>query len=120
MGTSPVVERGAVVLVRFPFSDLSASKFRPAVVLASVGQGDHILVQVTSRPYGDGNAVELGRADFDQGGLQRMSYARPGKIFTANETLVDRMVGRLSSAALEQLVVHVVRLLRNSAQESRL
>ena len=50
---------GAIVLVRFPFSDLSQSKLRPAVVLADAGRGDQILCQVTSRAYGDAGAVEL-------------------------------------------------------------
>jgi mRNA interferase MazF len=50
---------GAVVLVRFPFSDLSQSKLRPAVVLADAGRGDRILCQVTSKPYGDAQAIEL-------------------------------------------------------------
>ena len=44
---------GAVVLVRFPFSDLSQSKLRPAVVLANAGRGDQILCQVTSKPFGE-------------------------------------------------------------------
>jgi mRNA interferase MazF len=39
---------GAVVLVPFPFSDLSQSKRRPAVVLADVGRNDWILCQITS------------------------------------------------------------------------
>ena len=46
MGPHPA---GAVVLVRFPFSDLSKTKLRPAVVLANVGRGDRILCQVTSK-----------------------------------------------------------------------
>ena len=46
-------EPGAVVLVHFPFSDLSQTKLRPAVVLAGAGRGDWILCQVTSNPYGD-------------------------------------------------------------------
>ena len=33
---------GAVVLVQFPFSDLSRSKLHPAVVLADVGRGDRV------------------------------------------------------------------------------
>ncbi len=41
---------GEVVLVPFPFSDLSAAKVRPAVVLADVGRGDWVLCQVTSNP----------------------------------------------------------------------
>ena len=50
---------GAVVLVRFPFSDLSQTKLRPAVVLADAGRGDWILCQVTSNPYGDPRAVRF-------------------------------------------------------------
>lgn len=34
---------GVIVLVRFPFSDLSQTKLRPAVVLADAGHGDWIL-----------------------------------------------------------------------------
>ncbi len=36
---------GSVVLVRFPFSDLSDAKFRPGIVLANIDRGDHILCQ---------------------------------------------------------------------------
>ena len=50
---------GAVVLVQFPFSDLSRTKLRPAVVLADAGRGDYVLCQVTSKPYGDSRAVKL-------------------------------------------------------------
>ena len=48
---------GAVVLVPFPFSDLSQTKLRPTVVLSDVGQGDWILCQITSNPYGDRQAI---------------------------------------------------------------
>ena len=50
---------GSVVLVPFPFSDLSRSKLRPAVVLAEADRDDLILCQVTSNPYSDGAAVAL-------------------------------------------------------------
>ena len=41
---------GQVVIVRFPFSDLTRSKLRPAVVLAEAGRGDWLLCQITSNP----------------------------------------------------------------------
>ena len=44
---------GSVVLVRFPFSDLSQTRLRPAVVLADAGRGDWVLCQVTSNAYSD-------------------------------------------------------------------
>ncbi len=48
---------GSIVLVNFPFSDLSAAKLRPAIVLASAERDDWILCQLTSNPYSDPNAV---------------------------------------------------------------
>ena len=69
---------GKVVLVPFPFSDLSQSKLRRAVVLAGVGRGDWILCQVTSNPYGDPLAIPLTEESFDKGSLKIDSFARPG------------------------------------------
>lgn len=70
---------GEVILVPFPFSDLSDAKVRPAVCLASVGRGDWVFCQVTSNPYGDPLAIRIRTADFADGGLLVESYARPGK-----------------------------------------
>ena len=44
---------GSIVLLPFPFSDLSNSKIRPAVILAVAGRGDWILCQITSKAYAD-------------------------------------------------------------------
>ncbi|MDF0650332.1 MAG: MazF family transcriptional regulator [Nitrospira sp. LK265] len=104
---------GAVVLVRFPFSDLSQTKRRPAVVLANAGRGDWILCQVTSKPYGDTKAIKLEDTDFSTGSLRVLSYARPGKLFTANRDLVISEVATLKSESLKQVVDAVVNLLRS-------
>ena len=79
---------GEVVLVPFPFSDLSKSKVRPAVCLADAGRGDWVLCQITSSPYGDPAAVSLDVPDFASGGLLVASFARPGKLFTAHAGLM--------------------------------
>ena len=102
---------GVVVLVRFPFSDLSSSKLRPALVLASAGGTDWVLCQVTSNPYGDPGAQPLEVASFAEGGLPRQSFARPGKLFTANESIVVRRAGVLSPGAHRAILDAVVRLL---------
>jgi len=57
---------GEVVLVPFPFSDLSNAKMRPAVVLADVGRDDWILSQVTCNHYGDKRAIKLDDASFER------------------------------------------------------
>ena len=106
--------RGTVVLVRFPFSDLSGAKLRPAVVLAEAGRDDYILAQITSNPYADPRAVELGVSSFAHGGLDRISFARPGKLFTANAALVSRSVGDLNAETASSVVEAVVRLFRDT------
>jgi mRNA interferase MazF len=103
---------GSVVLVTFPFSDLSQAKLRPAVVLADAGRGDFVLCQVTSNAFADPLAIELQAADFASGSLHRTSYARPGKLFTANRRLIAQEVGALRAEALERVVNQVVKLLR--------
>ena len=103
---------GTVVLVRFPFSDLSSSKLRPAVVLAAAGGSDWVLCQVTSNPYGDSRAVPITQASFSSGGLSRESFARPGKLFTANESIFVRQAGVLTPAAHRSILEALIRLLR--------
>lgn len=92
---------GTVVLVPFPFSDLSNSKLRPAIVLASAGRGDWILCQVTSIPYGDPRAIAVTEQSFAEGSLKIDSVARPGKLFTASTTLIVSEVGILTDIAYE-------------------
>ena len=105
---------GSVVTVLFPFSDFTGSKRRPAVVLADAGRGDWVLCQVTSLSYSDPNAVEIESRDFASGSLSRTSYARPGKIFTANESLMASHVGKLKDDEFRKVAGAVVQLLQSN------
>jgi mRNA interferase MazF len=100
--------------VPFPFSDLSRSKLRPAVVLADAGRGDWILCQITSKSYADLRAVSLDNADFQTGSLRVKSYARPGKLFTANQQLIMSQAGQLTATSFARVLDAVVALLRPS------
>lgn len=103
---------GAVVLVRFPFSDLSLTKLRPAVILANAGRGDWILCQITSKQYGDSRAVQIENSSFSEGALHLTSYARPGRLFTGSRDLIAATVGTLKSDSFVGIVDAVVALLR--------
>jgi mRNA interferase MazF len=107
---------GAVILVPFPFSDLSRTKLRPAVVLADVGKSDWILCQITSNPYGDSKAITLTNNSFTQGSLQVTSYARPGKLFTSNSSLMVRQVGSLKSEILKITIGTVIDIFRSGLE----
>ena len=105
---------GQVVIVHFPFSDLTASKLRPAVVLAEAGRGDGILCQITSKSYGDEKAIPLDAADFAHGSLRLTSYARPGKLFTAHNSLVANQVGKLQPGKFSTVRDAVVRMIQSA------
>ena len=99
------------MLVKFPFSDLSQTKLRPALVLAEVEYGDVLLCQITSKTYGDRNAVAVDQADFKSGSLPLASYARPGRILTAADALIVRTLGELEEAKRQEIVAAITTLI---------
>ena len=76
--------KGDVVVIPFPFSDLSQSKRRPALILATLEGDDAILCQITSKNIFDNYAVTVDDADFRSGGLKQASNIRPNRLFTAD------------------------------------
>ena len=62
-----VPSAGEIVLVPFPFSDLSASKLRPAVCLKHAGGNDRILCQITEQPIRRSFGDSLGLHRFRKG-----------------------------------------------------
>lgn len=67
---------------------------------------------MTSNPYGDVNAVALPRGSLREGELRVASYARPGKLFTAHETLIVGQVGVLRAEVLGEIRNVVIHLLQ--------
>lgn len=102
---------GDIVVLPFPFSDLSDSKLRPAVVLAEASKGDWILCQITSNPYGDAQAVTIEQTDFETGMLKLKGFARPHKLFTANQQLFISVAGRLKRSKLNEIRSAIIAVL---------
>jgi mRNA interferase MazF len=69
------------------------------------------LCQVTSQPYSDPQAVAISDDSFQQGSLYRVSYVRPGKLFTAHATLIRKRVGQLKPEVLKQIVEIIKKLI---------
>ena len=110
---------GSLVLVPFPFSDLSQSKLRPAIVVADAGRGDWILCQVTSNPYGDPRALALFDNDFLSGNLRVKSFARPGKLFTASHSLLVSVVAVLTEQACANVVAAIIHMLESRSTSKK-
>ena len=89
---------GDVVLAPVPFTDLSGTKIRPAVVLADVGMQDWVLCEITSSQQVRGRYIAIGPGDMEGGRLRLQSWVRPDRLTTLNETVFEKRLGRLSAA----------------------
>jgi mRNA interferase MazF len=102
--------RGEVVVVPFPFSDLSQAKNRPALVLIDLPGADVVLAAITST-HSEPNAIALEHGDFQLGALLRSSYVHPAKLFTFQKSLIRKVVGSISDVKHKEVVAKIVSLL---------
>jgi mRNA interferase MazF len=104
--------KGDVVVLHFPFSDLTQTKRRPALVLATLSGDDIILCQITSQTKFDAYAIALSASDFDSGGLSQPSRIRPNRLFTADSGIVIYAAGRVRDVKLREVLDALIAILR--------
>jgi mRNA interferase MazF len=102
------MNRGDVVEVDWPYSDLTGSKKRPAIVVQvdflNAVIDDTILVQITSTRHGlPGTEVLLDPAIETDSGLSKVCVATCMNILTYDQSLVLRTIGFLSAAAMQDV-----------------
>jgi mRNA interferase MazF len=103
--------KGNVVVIPFPFSDLSASKRSPALVLANLADNDILLCQITSQYKETKHVVSLKTTDFAIGTLPVNSYIRPERIFTANKSIILKTVGIVSGEIFNKTIENIISIL---------
>lgn len=106
--------KGDVVVIPFPFSDLSQAKRRPALVLAALTGDDLILCQITSRQIKDQYAISLNLSDFDEGSLKQKSNIRPNRIFTADRNIILYKIGHLRASKTNSVIEKVIQILKKN------
>jgi len=104
--------KGDVVVVPFPFSDLSSVKRRPAFVITVLEGNDIILCQITSRNVNDSYAISVNDCDFADGGLKQPSNIRPNRIFTADNQIILYKIGNLKSEKVAEVVASTVKIIQ--------
>ena len=108
--------RGNVVLVPFPFDDLSTTKVRPAVCLTGpIGTHRHVIMAfITSRTPADLLETDLilnsGQADFVMTGLRVTSTLRLHRLMTVTTALIRRELGGLSPRMQDEVANRLRRL----------
>lgn len=104
--------KGDVVVVPFPFSDLSQSKRRPALVIANLQGDDLILCQITSQSFSDIYAISLSNHDFQKGSLKKQSNIRPNRIFTADIHIILYKVGKLKENKISEVIDKIIHIIK--------
>lgn len=90
-----------IVLITFPFTDLSGSKLRPAVVL--VDTSTEITVCFITTQIGWQEATDVLLQPNPANGLRKTSLIRTGTIATLDRSLAKGLLGRLSVQELSEL-----------------
>jgi mRNA interferase MazF len=101
--------KGKVVLVPFPFDDLTGTKVRPAVCLTNtIGEHRHVVLAfITSQDPPNFLPSDIvfdpASADFSTTGLRRRSVLRLHRLLTVGDTMIARQLGTLSANQQQQV-----------------
>lgn len=104
--------KGDVVVVPFPFSDLTHAKRRPALVVAEFEGDDLLLCQITSQRIGDSYAIAIDESDFEAGSLRQRSHLRPNRLFTADRQIILYRAGYLKPDKVNEIIDKIISILR--------
>jgi len=104
--------KGDVVVVPFPFSDLTHAKRRPALVLAAFEGDDILLCQITSQQIRDSYAIAVDEEDFATVTLRQRSHVRPNRLFTADRQIILYRAGHLRAEKVKEIIDKIISILR--------
>jgi mRNA interferase MazF len=102
--------KGQIVVLPFPFSDLSSAKNRPAFVVAPLTGDDLIVCQITTVNRTDSYAIPVTTQDFVTGSLPHPSMIRANRLFTADAKLIVRTAGTLSQRKIQEVINKIVEI----------
>ncbi len=103
--------KGDVVVLPFPFTDLTEAKRRPALVIADLKGDDVILCLITSQWVKDKDAIPIDENDFEQGSLKKKSHVRPNRIFTADSNIILYSAGHLNKKMTASVIEKIIEIL---------
>ena len=109
--------KGKIVLVPFPFDDLSTTKVRPAVCLTNpIGPHRHIILafitsQIPDDPLDTDLVFNSDHPDFAKTGLRVSSTLRLHRLMTVTISLINREIGKLSASMQKEVNSKLCKLL---------
>lgn len=111
------VNQRDIFLVPIPFSDLSAKKRRPVLIISNDGynraQSDCLVMAITSQVNRENpQGVVFSDADLEEGRLPKMSQIRSDKVYSLHQKLLIRRFGKLSGKIYDEAASCLKRLIQ--------
>lgn len=101
-------EQRDIILIPFPYTNLSQNKKRPAFVLSNKEHNQHnedlICCALTSNPRNYENSIEINKNDLESDELVFESRIKPNKIFTLNKELIIKKLARLNVIKTKEVI----------------
>ena len=95
--------KGDVVVLSFPYTDLSQTKKRPSLVVANLKGDNIILCQITGQPRPDQDLINLKKDDFQTGNLKRDSFVMPSFVFTIHKSKINYLAGKIKQEKIKEV-----------------
>ncbi len=95
--------KGDIVILPFPYTDLSTTKKRPALVIATLRGQNIILAQITTVKREDEYLISLTKKDFETGFLKQDSFIMLSIISTAEGSAVAYKAGKVKQEKIKEV-----------------
>jgi len=103
-----------VIVVPFPFTNLTGSTRRPALVITDLRGDDLILCQITSKKRFDEYSIPLNDNDLKEGSLRRENNnIRPNRIFTADRHIILKRIDRLKEEKMKEVIEKIIQIIQS-------
>jgi len=99
-----MIKRFDIVLVDFPFSDLTKIKKRPALVINSLEGENAILCQITTKRRNIQKYEILLPKEFCKGDIRFNSFIYVDMIFTLHKSLIYRKIGEINNLNIKEMI----------------
>ena len=99
-------DQGEIVVVPFPFSDLSSIKQRPVLILSKNSDNENsedvITCGITSNIKDSRYSVLIDNSDLTQGSIPKASRIKVDKLFTISQAIIKKKVAKINNKTFEK------------------
>ena len=104
-----------IVLVPFPYSDLSSTKHRPVLIVSNNDYNqkfhDVLVCVITSNLHQDKYSIELEHGDLEMGVLPESSVVKAHKLFTSHQDKIIKKFSLVKSEFFEKVADKITHLI---------